>query len=102
MSTTPLVQRDERTVCVENASYRWAHSVLTYALLIDVCFRGVVRHEAAWDLMAFVIVGGIFCSVYQAHWAALPHGWARKVTLVSLAAAVVAAAVAAIIVWGRG
>ena len=36
MSTPQAVERDERTVAVENASYRWAYLVLTYALLVDV------------------------------------------------------------------
>jgi hypothetical protein len=66
MSTPQVVERDERTAAVENASYRWAYAVLTYALLLDVMYRSLFRHEAAWDLMALVIVGGAICTVYQA------------------------------------
>ena len=36
MSTPECVERDERTVTVENASYRWAYLFLAYALLADV------------------------------------------------------------------
>ena len=57
MSTIPTVERDERTVAVENASYKWAYILLIFALLIDVVYRGMVRQEAAWDLLALVIVG---------------------------------------------
>jgi hypothetical protein len=90
MSTTQVVQRDERTVAVENAGYRWAYGVLTYALLVDVMYRGLFRHEAAWDLMALVIVGGAICTVYQARQKTLGHGWVMKVVLVCFIAAVLA------------
>src|SRR5271165_708673 len=33
MSTSHVVQRDERTLAVENASYRWGYLALSYALL---------------------------------------------------------------------
>jgi hypothetical protein len=94
MSTPQAVERDERTVAVENASYRWAYLLLAYALLVDVMYRGLVRHEAAWDLMALVIVGGIVCSVYQARQKILAHGWVMKVVLVACIAGVIAAIVA--------
>jgi hypothetical protein len=45
MSTPQTVERDERTVAVENASYRWAYSLLTYALLVDVMYRSLVRRQ---------------------------------------------------------
>jgi len=94
MSTPQVVERDERTVAVENASYRWAYAVLTYALLVDVMYRSLFRHEAAWDLMALVIVGGAICTVYQAHQKTLAHGWVMKVGLGAVIAAVVAAVLA--------
>ena len=90
MSTTQCVERDERTVAVENASYRWAYLVLAYALLVDVAYRGLVRHEAAWDLMALVIVGGAICTVYQARQKTLVHGWVMKAVLGAVIAAVIA------------
>ncbi len=90
MSTPQAVERDERTVAVENASYRWAYGVLTYALLVDVMYRSLFRHEAAWDLMALVIVGGAVCTVYQARQKTLGHGWVMKVVLGAVIAAVIA------------
>ncbi len=102
MNSPQIVERDERTIAVENASYRWAYMILTYAILVDVVIRGIFRNEAAWDLMAFVIVSGIFCTIYQSRLQTLVHGWSRKVMLVSLAAAVVAAVVATIVVSVRG
>ena len=90
MSTPQAVERDERTVAVEHASYRWAYIVLTYALLVDVMYRGLFRHEAAWDLMALVIVGGAICTVYQARQKTLVHGWVMKAVLGAVIAAVIA------------
>jgi hypothetical protein len=94
MNIPEAVERDERTVAVENASYRWAYGVLSYALLVDVMYRSLVRHEAAWDLMALVIVGGAICSVYQARQKTLGHRWVMKAVLVACMAGVVAAVIA--------
>ncbi len=94
MSTPQVVERDERTVAVENASYRWAYGVLTYALLVDLMYRGLFRHEAAWDLMALVVVGGAVCMVYQARQKTLGHGWVMKVVLVACITGIIAAVVA--------
>lgn len=102
MSTTSVVQFDERTISVENASYRWAYAIVTYALLLDVAFRGYFRNEAAWDLMAFVVGGGIFCLLYQMRLQTLAHGWVKKAIIVSVATAIVSAIIAAIVVWTRG
>jgi len=90
MSSHQGVQRDERTVAVENAGYRWAYGVVTFALLIDVVIRAMVRDEAAWDLMAMVVVGGIVCMIYQARKNALPHGWVMLVLLVMCVTALIA------------
>ncbi len=97
MTTHENVQRDERTVAVENASYRWAYSFVIFALFIDVMYRGAVRNEAAWDLLALAIVPAIVCSIYQARQKILPHGWAWKVALVSFVVGAVTAVVTAIL-----
>ena len=62
---TPSVDRDERTVAVENAGYRWAYLFLYFALLIDVAYRAVFRQEAVWDLLALVLVSGTACTIYH-------------------------------------
>jgi len=43
------ILKDERTVAVENASYRWGYLILSYGLLLDVVYRGLVRQESGWD-----------------------------------------------------
>jgi hypothetical protein len=97
MSTPKVVERDERTVSVENASYRWAFLVFTYGLLLDVAYRGLVQHEAAWDLLALVVVGGGICTAYQGRQKTLAHGWVVKAGLGAVIAAVVAVVLAAVL-----
>lgn len=94
MSALQAVDWDERTVAVENASYRWAYSLISFALLVDVLYRSLVYHEAAWDVMALVIVGGAVCTVYQARQKVLTHRWVMKVVLVACVAGVLAAVLA--------
>ena len=91
------VQRDERTLHVENASYRWAFHVFAYGLLLIVAYRSFVANETAWDLLALVIVGGMVTSAYQ---------WRHDILTTRSAATalggiVLAALLALIIVWLR-
>lgn len=72
MNTIPSVTRDERTVAVENTSYRWGFTFLLFALLVDVAYRGVVQNEAAWDLIALVIAASSFSTIYKARQQTLP------------------------------
>jgi hypothetical protein len=81
MSNEQSVQRDERTQAVENASYRWGYLFLSFALLIDVMYRGEFVHEAAWDLTAMVVAGGLVCTLYQARQKVLAHNWIVKTLL---------------------
>jgi len=101
MSTQQYVRRDERKVAVENASYRWACGFVSFALLIDVMYRGMVRSEAAWDLMALAMVPGIASLTYQASRKTLPKGWGRRLIPIVFVAAVIAAVIAAILAMTR-
>ena len=95
------VVRDERTEMVENSGYKWAFVFLMYALLIDVGYRGLVRNEAAWDLLALVCVSTFITSVYQARQKALPRGWGRTAVLTALLGGVVAAIAAVLMMHAR-
>lgn len=57
--------RDERTIAVENASYRLAYTVLAYGVLLSVVYRGFVLQEGSWDLMALVILSSGIATLYQ-------------------------------------
>jgi hypothetical protein len=89
MSSAPIA-RDERTLAIENASYRLAYIVLTYGLLAAVAYRAFFLEQASWDLMGLVIAAGAITVGYQAFHRVL----SRQAMLIGVVAAVVAAAVA--------
>lgn len=93
------VVRDERTLAVENASYRVATMLMSFALLVDVMVRSGLRREAPWDLLAIVIGGGLVATLYQGvHRILTPH--TARVALIACAlAAAVGAAVALVWAW---
>lgn len=97
MNATPAVQRDERTVIIENAGYRWAYLFLSFGLLILVAFRSFINHESPWDLLLLVVLGGVVGTAYQ--------GWNRVLSkhwvVASLLAVVMAMIIAVIMVWLR-
>ena len=95
--TLSNVHRDERTLLVENASYRWAFQVLAYGLLLIVAYRSYVANEAAWDLLALAVVGGAVASVYQ--WT--HHILTKRSAATAVMGALLAAALAALLVWLR-
>jgi len=95
--TPSAVHRDERTLQIENSSYRWAFHVFAYGLLLIVVYRSYMTNQPAWDLLALVIVGGAVSSAYQ---------WAHNILTKRSAAtavmgAVLAALLAIVLVWGR-
>jgi hypothetical protein len=89
MSTDQEVKRDERTVAVENACYKWAYIFVVFALLVDGAYRGLVYHEAAWDLLALALVPALVCTVYQQAWQKiLGPGWLKAAVLIMVLGAV--------------
>jgi hypothetical protein len=89
-----MVVTDERTIAVEHASYRWAYLVLSYGLLLSVMYRSVMRHEASWDLLALVVLGGAVSALYQGSFRVLSRRW----LLLSAAAALMALVLGVIMV----
>jgi hypothetical protein len=92
--TSHAVQRDERTVSIENTSYRLAYLILSFGLLLSVAYRGFVRHEQAWDLMALVVIGGAVATLYQG----THHVLSRRWLMMTLASVVVAVLVAIMVI----
>lgn len=97
MSFQPDAKIDERTVAVARAANTWALNFVTFALLIDVAVRGLVYHEAAWDLLALVIVGGGISSVYMARHKVLRQVYGSKVAIIGAVVALVVGAVVAVV-----
>jgi hypothetical protein len=95
--TAHTVERDERTVAAENASYRWAYLVLSFGLLASTLYRSFVLHQSAWDLLALVVIGGAVTALYQGRERVLTRRW----TLLSTGAVALALAIAAAVVIAR-
>ncbi len=89
--TSAAVERDERTVALENSGYRWSYLVLSFGLLLSVAYRSFARGETSWDLFALVLVGGAVNAVYQATHHVLYRRWAVLSTLAILVGAALAA-----------
>ena len=90
-----MVSRDERTVSVENASFRLAYIVMSYGLLLCTAYRALALKQSSWDLLALVMVGGLVATFYQGSRHILSRRWA----LVSVAVALVAAVAALALLW---
>ena len=91
MSMTSLIPRDERTVAVENTSYRWAYLFLSFGILVLVAYRSFVHNESPWDLMGLVVLGGILSAAYQWFNKVLTPQWAVTCLLTVGAAGALAA-----------
>jgi hypothetical protein len=86
-----LIQRDERTVAVENASYRFAYYTLSFGLLLIVGYRAAVLRDSNFDLLALVILGGLVAALYQALHRVLSPRWVVMLTMTVLGGAAIAA-----------
>jgi hypothetical protein len=73
----------------------WALNFILFALLIDIMYRSLVRHEAAWDLFALIGLSGIVSVAYAARHNVLVLN--RKAIVVLAMTTVIAAVVGAIL-----
>lgn len=64
MNSQQSVARDERTVAVENAAFKWAYHVLFFGLMLDCLYRLKIRHEETGDLFALAGVSVAVCTFY--------------------------------------
>lgn len=95
--TAESIMRDERTVAIENRSYRLAYLLLSFGLLISTAWRGFVLKESSWDLLALVIAGGAVTSIYQGREQVLTRRW----TIVSAVAVTIAFVLGAVLLLLR-
>lgn len=86
---------EEWSMAVDNFTYGLGYKFLTFALLVDVMYRGWIMREAAWDLLGLVIVSGLFISLCQSKYKLLTRGW-RNFALLAL---VLTVAVAGIVLF---
>ena len=78
---TANVDRDERTIAIENTSYRWAYLFLSFGLLAIVAFRSFALRQSSWDLLAIVILSGVVAAVFRGRRHAYTAGAAKSATL---------------------
>ncbi|MDP8244687.1 MAG: DUF6442 family protein [Candidatus Hinthialibacter antarcticus] len=97
MNEQPTVMHDERTHAVENAGYKWAYIFMSFGMLIDVMIRSFIFEQAAWDLLAFVVLGGAVATFHQYRQNALPQRYAKGAIIVVILSGVIAFIVAAIL-----
>jgi hypothetical protein len=86
--------RDERTIAIENASYRWAYLLFSFGLLALVAYRAFALQQNSWDLLALVVAGGLVTTLYQAAHRVLSGRWAALAAASVLVAALLAVALA--------
>jgi hypothetical protein len=99
--TARPVDRDERTIAVQNATFKWGYLLVTYGLLASIAWRAFGKGEQSWDLLALVIGSGLLMTALQARERTI--GW--RATALTIAAVVIGAAVPVVmllLVTGRG
>lgn len=83
MSTEQPLKRDERTVAVENAAYKWGFRTLFCGVLVVCLYRSKVRNEDIGDLLLVGCISVAVVSVYLfRHKAAViywPWNWRKTV-----------------------
>lgn len=89
------IDHDERTISVENSSYRWGYLVLAFGILAAVAYRAFAWGQTNWDLLALIGLSAFATSIYQ--WA--HRVVSRKSVVAALATAAFAALIAAVIVF---
>lgn len=85
-----MVEKDERTTFVENASYTFGYKFVTYVLFIDIIYRALRFNEAPWDLFAIIIISGIVITMYQYKKKILVKNWIKVVTFIFILTFIIA------------
>lgn len=89
MNNHKEINKDERTVYVENASYSLGYKFLTFAILFDIAYRSFKMREASWDLLAIVILSGFVLTIYQAKNKIINKFWMKSAAIVFAVSALV-------------
>ena len=97
MKNYKKTNRDERAIFIENVSYKFGYNLITFALLLDVIYRGLILNEAAWDLLGIIIISGLVMILYQYKQKILDKNWIKTVVISSLIAFIVALLISFII-----
>lgn len=88
--STKQVEVDERTISVQNASYRKGYVFVTFGILIVAAYRSLVFNQNTFDLLGLVMLGGLVTTLYQAQNKILNRGYVRLAIVTFTVALVVA------------
>lgn len=76
--------KDERAIFIENVSYKFGYNLITFVLLFDVIYRGLIYKEAAWDLLGIIIISGLVMTLYQYKQKILDKSWIKNIAISTL------------------
>ena len=93
---TGLLGRDERERLIDAEAERLVAAVLSFGILVLVLVRSL-RGDAAWDLLALVIAGGLVGMAYRAWHGVIDRRYAALLGAVAVVAAIAAAVTVALV-----
>lgn len=88
--TGTMIDHDERTVAIDNASYRWAYLFLSFGLLTTVAYRSFALGQSSWDLLALVVISGVVTAAFRFRHGAMTRGSSRSTVLAIVGGVVIA------------
>lgn len=88
--TNKIVEKDERTTFIENASYKFGYNFIAFALLLDVVYRSIKLNEAPWDLLGLIIISGFVMTIYQYKMKILGKTWLKIIAISLIVAFIIA------------
>lgn len=91
------VIKDERTISVENKSYKYGCYIFNFGLLLDIIYRSIRLNEASWDLFGLIFLSGLVMTSYQYKEKIFSENWGKKYLLLIALTAITAVIVAIII-----
>ena len=89
MSTHQSTEQDERTAAVIGTGCCWVVVFLFWALLIDMLYHAMVRHEAPWDLLVLYFGSAAIFIVHQARHKTLGKTYVKVAVLFGVIGAAV-------------
>lgn len=81
-------EKDERTIFIENQSYRYGYIVLNFGILIDIIYRSFRLNEASWDLFGLIFLSGLVTTVYQYNRKIFTKNWIKSILLLIIITAI--------------
>jgi len=82
--TNKLVEKDERSASIENASYKIGFHFIIYAIFIDVIYRSLRFHEGSFDLILIVLISLLPTIAYQYKKKIYPKNMIRNIAIMSV------------------